>query len=294
METQTGTIAQHLISPSKIGGEITITGKWLPKHKGGIFWKSKNSKEMLKEWEDIHLSAKNHPGILSTEINHAVGQDAILVHHVFKNADALLDYFNTTAKEHMVALTQVAKPAEHFVRGANISVEIKTALQAKVEVVTFGNYTYGYVKEDYSKPDLSSAIQVTAKWTCKSGHEAKIAELNHWWQQVGKEAYSLEEGLLRFEVFEVPGESALIIHETFSDSNTLQFHLSKGTANMFKKNLDAIAEPTSYFFRGPVSWTIRTYSKFMGLPATYSSLGSNFTAEDGSYSDGLTTILKSK
>ena len=48
----------------------------------------------------------------------------------------------------------------------------------------------------------------------------------------------------------------------------------------------AIAEPERYFFRGPVSWTIRTYSKFMHLPATYSSRGSHFTRAGGSMSDG--------
>jgi len=291
MKTQEITIAEHLLEASKIGEEISITGKWVPKHKGGLFRKSPDSKEMLKEWEDIHLSAKNDPGILSTEINHAVGQDAILVHHVFKNAEAVLNYFNTTAAQHVKALMEVALPEEHFVRGLNISHEVKTTIQAKVNEVTFGEYAYGYVKEDYSKPDVSKAIQVTAKWACKPGQEAKLDELNHWWQQVGKEAYTLEEGLLRFEVFKVEGESALIIHETFDTNEQLQYHLSKGTANMFKKNLDEIAAPTSYFFRGPVSWTIRTYSKFMGLPATYSSLGSNHTTEGGSYSDGITKSL---
>ena len=38
---------------------------------------------------------------------------------------------------------------------------------------------------------------------------------------------------------------------------------------MFKKDIDRIAAPETYYFRGPVSWMIRTYSKFMRLPATY-------------------------
>ena len=33
---------------------------------------------MLKEWEDIHADAKGDIGVLSTEINHAVGEDAVL------------------------------------------------------------------------------------------------------------------------------------------------------------------------------------------------------------------------
>jgi hypothetical protein len=96
----------------------------------------------------------------------------------------------------------------------------------------------------------------------------------------------MEEGLVRFEVFQVAGEDALIIHETFKNSDELKFHLSKGTAEKYKKDIDKIAAPACYFFRGPVSWTIRTYSKFLRLPATYSSLGSLFTQPGGSMSEG--------
>ena len=78
----------------------------------------------------------------------------------------------------------------------------------------------------------------------------------------------MEEGLLRFEAYQVSGEDALIIHETFEDTKDLKFHLTKGTADKYKKEIDAIAAPECYYFRGPVSWTIRTYSKFMRLPAT--------------------------
>ena len=103
---------------------------------------------------------------------------------------------------------------------------------------------------------------------------------------MGTDAHSLEEGLLRFEAYRVVGEDALIIHEVFADTGELKFHLTKGTAERYKKDIDKIAEPERYFFRGPVSWTIRTYSKFMHLPATYSSLGSNYTRPGGSLSDG--------
>ena len=82
------------------------------------------------------------------------------------------------------------------------------------------------------------------------------------------------------------GDDALIIHETFATNADLKFHLTKGTAAKYKKDIDQIAAPEAYFFRGPVSWTIRTYSKFMHLPATYSSQGSNYTRPGGSMSDG--------
>ena len=109
-----------LSTPSKIGEEISITGKWVHKEKGGLFRKSADSKDMLKEWEDIHANAKSNAGILSTEINHAVGEDAILIHHVFQDQSALVNYFSTTATEHMEALTKVAKPELHLIRGQNI------------------------------------------------------------------------------------------------------------------------------------------------------------------------------
>ena len=274
----------HMQAPTEIGQEISITGKWVPVKKGGLFRKSAESKEMLKEWEDIHKDARNHKGMLSTEINHAIGQEAVLVHHVFQNTDSLIDYFNTTASEHVAALSAVAKPDIHLIRGVEISDSVRNSLSLKNVQGNFGEYLFGFVKNDYNRPDPKNAIQVTAKWTCKD--EGTIDELTYWWQRVGTDAYDLEKGLVRFEVYRVLGENALIIHETFETSDELQFHLSKGTAEKYKKDIDKIAFPENYFFRGPVSWMIRAYSKFLHLPATYSSQGSHFTIDGGNMSDG--------
>ena len=277
-----------LAEPSRIGQEISVTGKWVPTKQGGLFRKSAESREMLQEWEDIHMGAKSDDGVLSTEINHAVGEDAVLVHHVFKDSDALVNYFSTTATQHMGVLTQVAKPELHIIRGVSVPDSAREAILAKNVSGAFGEFLFGYVKEDYKRPDPEKAIMVTAKWTCKPGNENGLEELKYWWQRVGTEAHSIEEGLLRFEAYQVLGEDALIIHETFENSAELQFHLSKGTAEKYKKDIDKVAEPEAYFFRGPVSWTIRTYSKFLHLPATYSSQGSNFTQPGGTMSDGTT------
>ena len=274
----------HMQEPTKLGQEISITGKWLPSRKSTLFRKSPESKELLKEWENIHQEARKHKGMLSTEINHAIGQEAVLVHHVFQNADSLVDYFNSTATEHVAALTAVAKPDIHLVRGVKLNENIKNALSSKNVKGNFGEYLFGYVKNDYMRSDPENVIQVTAKWTCKE--EGTIDELTYWWQRVGTDAYDLEKGLVRFEVYRVIGENALIIHETFDTSDELQFHLSKGTAEKYKKDIDKIAFPENYFFRGPVSWMIRTYSKFLHLPATYSSQGSHFTQAGGNMSEG--------
>jgi len=277
-----------LAAPSKIGLEISVTGKWVPAKQGGLFRKSAESKEMLREWEDIHVGAKGDAGVLSTEINHAVGEDAVLVHHVFKNPDALVHYFARTAAQHMAPLIRVAEPQLHLVRGLSIPAPAREALLAKNVPAAFGELLFGYVKEDYRRPDQESAIMVTAKWTCRPGVSTHLDDLEYWWQCVGTDAHSIEKGLLRFEAYQVMGEDALIIHETFENSDELKFHLSKGTAAKYKKDIDEVATPEAYFFRGPVSWTIRTYSKFLHLPATYSSQGSNFTAPGGSMSDGMT------
>jgi quinol monooxygenase YgiN len=275
-----------LAEPSKLGQEISVTGKWIPTKKGGLFRKSAESREMLQEWEDIHADAKADAGVLSTEINHAVGDDAVLVHHVFKDADALVNYFSTTATRHMGALTKVARPELHLVRGLSVPAPVREALLAKSVPAAFGELLFGYVKEDYRRPDLETAIMVTAKWTCKPGEVSHLEDLEYWWQRVGTDAYSIEKGLLRFEAYRVVGEDALIIHETFENTNELKFHLTKGTAEKYKKDIDKIAAPECYFFRGPVSWTIRTYSKFLHLPATYSSQGSHFTRAGGTMTEG--------
>jgi hypothetical protein len=75
--------------------------------------------------------------------------------------------------------------------------------------------------------------------------------------------------------------------QLLTDSDELRFHLTKGTADRYKKELDRIAAPENYYFRGPVAWTIRTYSKFMHLPATYTSQGSHHTQPGGTNSEGL-------
>ena len=287
MKQSAVTLPDFLAEPSRVGDEISLTGKWVPTKKGGLFRKSAESKEMRKEWEDIHSEAKNHEGMLSTEINHAIGQDAVLVHHVFKNTDSLIDYFSNTATEHAEALSKVAKPDLHLIRGAKLSEAARAAISAKNVPGVFGEYLFGYVKNEYQRPDPAKAIQVTAKWTCNLDDADQLNELIYWWQQVGTEAFTLEKGLVRFEVYQVIGENALIIHETFDTSDELQFHLSKGTAAKFKKDIDKIAYPETYFFRGPVSWTIRTYSKFLKLPATYTSQGSHYTQAGGNMSDGL-------
>ena len=287
MPTQSEPLPAFLAEPSRIGSEISITGKWVPSTPGGRFRKSVDADAMLDEWEAIHQGARAHDGVLSTEINHAVGEDAVLVHHVFSDADALVDYFSTTATDHMQALTSVATPELHMVRGVEIPSAARDAIAAKGVAPAFGELLFGYVRDDYRQPNPETAVQVTAKWTCGPGDH--LDELEYWWQRVGTDAYDIEKGLVRFEAYRVPGEDALVIHETFTDSAELKFHLTKGTADRYKKDIDKIAAPEAYFFRGPVAWTIRTYSKFMHLPATYSSRGSHDTAAGGSHTDGLTS-----
>lgn len=282
-------LAPILAQPSRIGAEISITGKWVPKTAGRLFRRSPDSNKMLKLWEDIQAIAKTDTGVLATEINHAIGTDAVLVHQVFRDADALVRYFSETANENMRALNMVVKPEHHLVRGKIVPADAMRAISANGLPAAVGHYLYGYVKDDYLLPDADNSIQVTAKWTCIEDNPERLKELKYWWQQVATEAFDIEAGLSRFEVFEVQGESAVITHETFDNTNELKFHLAKGTAHKYKKHLDRIAVPECYYFRGPVAWSIRTYSKFLHLPATYSNLGSSFTQPGGSMSNGRTS-----
>ncbi|MFT4526825.1 MAG: hypothetical protein ACI85F_003005 [Bacteroidia bacterium] len=89
----------------------------------------------------------------------------------------------------------VAKPDLHLIRGANVPVEAREAIEAKNVPGMFGEYLFGYVKDEYKRPDPAKAIQLTAKWTCKS--EAGIEELIYWWQRLGTDAHSMEKGLVR-------------------------------------------------------------------------------------------------
>ena len=272
----------------RIGGEISVTGKWVPRAPGGLFRKSPDSTDLREEWEDIHSDARADKGVLQTEINHAIGEDAVLVHHVFSDSDALLNYFGETAVAHSAALLKVAKPKLHLIRGIDVPEEVATALSSREVPLSIGNYSYGFVR-DYAEANPATAIHATAKWTCKPGStQATLDELMHWWQMANNHALEHEAGLRRFEVYEAKGELAVITHDTFDSTEDLKFHLTKGAAKKYKKEIDKIAVPENYFFRGPVEWMIRTYSKFMHLPATYSKLGKFHAKPGGSMSSGTT------
>ena len=138
-----------LTEGTKIGKELSITGKWIATQKSGFFRKSAEYKEMLKEWDAIHQEARIHDGMLSTEIDPAIGQDAVMIHHIFQDADSLVNYFSSTAEKHARALMSVAKPDIHLIRGAKIDETVREALSAKNVKGNFGEYIFGYVKNDY-------------------------------------------------------------------------------------------------------------------------------------------------
>lgn len=288
MTVTTEPLPAFLAEPSKLGDEISVTGKWMPKRSGRLFRRSPDSRPMLEALDALQNAASSDPDVLSTEINRSVGGDAVLTHHVFRDAAALIGFFSDSASGQLTRLLDVAQPDMHLVRGISLPAEARDAITAHQIPVVFGEHLYGYVRADYKRPDLSTAINVTAKWTCKSGDSSKLDALKHWWQRVGTDAHSIEQGLLRFEAYQVIGEDALIIHETFENTGVLKFHLTKGTAKIYKKEIDKVAYAERYFFRGPVSWLIRTYSKFMRLPATYSRAHSLHTRPGGSMSEGTT------
>jgi hypothetical protein len=197
MTQPTEPLPPHLAEPPNIGPEISITGKWVPTKPGGLFRKSTESKEMLKEWEDIHAGAKADPGVLSTEINHAVGEDAVLVHHVFKDPDALIHYFSTTATQHMRALTEVARPELHIIRGTRVPDAVREAVSAKRVSGVFGEYLFGYVKNAYRRPDHEQVIRSPTRnspnrtsWSKPS----RFAQVDHLTAKAGRTAERIRRG----------------------------------------------------------------------------------------------------
>jgi quinol monooxygenase YgiN len=287
MSTVAEPLAEYLAESSKSGDEISVTGKWTPT-KSRMFGKSTESKQTVTELENILTNAKSEPGVLAMELDPTVGGDSFLVHQVFKDPESLVAYFSSTASHSVSTLLKVARPDLQLVRGADLPTTVVDAIKDKGIPAVFGKHIFGFVKNNYVAPDPKTAIDVTAKWTCKPGETSQLENLKYWWQRVGTDAFSMEEGLLRFEVFEAIGEDALIIHETFEDTAVLKFHLMKGTAKIYKSDIDKVAEAERYVFRGPVLWLIRTYSKVLRLPATYSNRGDRHSLSGGNMSDGTT------
>ena len=246
MMTSSTPLAPHLAEPTRIGDEISITGKWVPNNPGGRFRTSEESREMLKEWEDIHQGASSDGGVLSTEINHAVGEDAVIVHHVFVNPDALTRYFATTATEHMAALTAVARPDLHMVRGVTIPAAVTDVVRDATSNVAFGEHLFGFVKHDYRLPDPATAINVTA-----------AMEQN-------------EPGAEAVHTYVSEADNALYVRDEFADAGAVGFHLQETAAAHFPQLL-AVATPGPFFFMGEVPDEMKQATEEMQLGGQFSS-----------------------
>ena len=155
---------QFLEEPPLIGDEISLTGKWVPKSRGLPFVTSSDAKLTLSEWQAIFRTGSEHTGVLLAEINRSVGGDAVLVHMVFADAVAAEEFLSSTAMTNFETLGRVANPDLHLVRGVAISDGLRSSIASLAIPVTFGTHIYGYVKEDYRRPDPTNSINVTAKW----------------------------------------------------------------------------------------------------------------------------------
>ncbi len=280
-------LSPFVAAPVRLGHEISITAKWIPNETGGLFRTSAETKEMRQEWEGVHNEAIVHPGILSSELDVGVGEEVVLVHHVFQDAAAFAYHFDTTGDAHMKPLQAVAHPGMHLVRGERIPQRVREVLATRRIKAVFGELQSGWVRDQHRKPDDATSIAMTAKWTCKPSEDRRIDALIDKWRQLGTDAWTLEEGLLRFEIHRVLGEDAVIVHRVFETNADLRFHLMKGTAATYREEIDGLAACECCFFRGPVSWPVRTWSRFQHLPATYARRERVHTRGIGSMSDGL-------
>ena len=65
--------------------------------------------------------------------------------------------------------------AQSFVRVTDLAVAFdisEVTVRSDLDQLVFG-----FVKNDYNQPDPETAIQVTAKWTCKSSEESNLEEM---------------------------------------------------------------------------------------------------------------------
>lgn len=96
------------------------------------------------------------------------------------DADALIDYFaTTTATQHHQALTAVATPQIHLIRGLNIPSSARNAVDSIGVPFALGEHIYGFVEHDHQQPNPDTAVQVTAKWTNKTaGHLEELKDID--------------------------------------------------------------------------------------------------------------------
>ncbi|MDA0797625.1 MAG: hypothetical protein O2826_07500 [Chloroflexi bacterium] len=149
-------LPQFLAEASRIGQEISVTGKWIPTPKSGLFSKSPASTEMLKVWEDIRAISQTDPGLLSIEINYVVLLGAVFVHQIFKDSDAVVSYFSTTVALLMASLLKVARPELHLVRGLDLPTAAREAIAAIQPAAVFGQYLEGEYKFSWGSSGISS------------------------------------------------------------------------------------------------------------------------------------------
>lgn len=281
MATSLPELAPHLASVPHFGTEIALTGAWITRGA-----RSKLSQRTLVEKFQV-LRAEEYfsHGLLEMEINPGVA-GGVVTHFVFASAEAMAHYFNSLARASIEQLVTMANPEPHLARGIKVPAHPAKELGGQHIPIIFGEWAYGFIRDSYAKPDPASAIMVSAQWSCINDDETSLQELTRLWQVVGTEAYEMEPELLRFEAYRIPGQHSMIIHEVFGTNKELQFHLQKGTAAIYKKDLDAVSTAKIYLFRGPVSWLIRTYSKVLRLPATYSSRDPRLPQAGNSMTDG--------
>ena len=116
--------------------EITVFYKWTAKE-----GKLDQLKDMYK---DVYEAMKNNePDSLKMECYFAEEENAILVHDVFKNGDALGFHLMGTAAQHFPQLLEIATPGPFFFAG-DVPEELKQAAIGMNMGAEFGGHAFGF------------------------------------------------------------------------------------------------------------------------------------------------------
>ena len=88
----------------------------------------------------------NEPGTQSMQYYFDEEQQALVVHDVFSNGEALGFHLGVTAAGHFPKLVQIAKPGPFFFCG-DVPAELKQAAEAMNMGAVFGTHAFGFTRE---------------------------------------------------------------------------------------------------------------------------------------------------
>ena len=113
-------------------------------------WTAKPGKldELKAIYEDVFKAMKdNEPDSVKMECYFADEENAIIVHDLFKDGNALGFHLMGTAAQHFPQLTEIATPGPFFFCG-DVPEELKQAAIGMKMGAEFGNHAFGFDRRE--------------------------------------------------------------------------------------------------------------------------------------------------